>query len=164
MKTIIKIQETGNRKYKKVMVKVFAFSLALLIGSTVTSQNSFETGKSTNAMVQRMDVSMEQPDQDSALLASVHPSIKVNRSLTAIEISSFKIEPTTEKSLEIEGWMTDLRYFGQIAYFADEKEKPLELEEWMTNELNFGPTALTAEKEPAMKVEFWMLSEVFWKK
>ena len=164
MKTIIKIQQTGTRKYKKVMISVFAFSLALLIGSTVSSQNSFEPAKLTNATVQRKAASMEQPHQDSALLASLHPSMNVNRFLTAIEISNFKIEPMTEKSLEIEAWMIDRSNFGPIANFADEKEEPLELEEWMINELNFGTTAMTTEKEPEMQIEYWMLSEVFWRR
>ena len=51
MKPIIKIQETETRKYKKVMINLFGLLLGLVLNSsTVSSQDSFETGKLTNVM------------------------------------------------------------------------------------------------------------------
>lgn len=163
MKTIIKIQETGNRKYKKVMVKVFSLFLGLILNSsTVSSQNSFEMGKLTNAR----DARLEQPHHDATLLVLAHHSVIAHSSPTAVAISSFKIEPMEEKGLEIEGWMTDLSNFGQMVHYADEKEEPLEVKEWMMNELNFSTSAITftVEREPEMQVENWMVSERFWRR
>lgn len=165
MKTIIKNQETGNRKYKKVMVKLFALMLGLvLVTSTVSSQNSFEMGQLINATVQERNVRLEQPHQDTALLASALRSVIVHTSPTVVEISSFKFEPMKEKGLEIEGWMTDISHFGPVVSFGDEKGEPLEMEQWIMNEQNFVNSTITftAEREPKMRVEKWMVSEGFW--
>ena len=72
------------------------------------------------------------------------------------------IDISKEKSMEIESWMLECKYFGQpINCFKEELEKPLEIEDWMVNSRYFGSSSETFHEED-LQIESWMISDHFW--
>lgn len=164
MKTTVKVQETANRKFKRVMVKVFTSVIVLVLTSfTVHSQTLWEPIPQTVA-INTIHLTADAVDENGALLSAAATSFNSHSSTKFPAFSTFKIDPATEEMLAIEPWMTDSRNFEQSISLEVEKESPLKLEEWMTNELNFGTSTLpfAPGMEKPMEVESWMTDEYFW--
>ena len=139
MKTTIKVQKPENKQFTQVMVIVFTAVFGLILTSSA-KDNATLLASANQAFIS-------------------HPSVKANA------FPAFRIETATEKSLEIESWMTDSKFFEPALSYSEEKDNPLKLEEWMTNDLNFGAAEVlfAEETENEMQIESWMTDDYFWR-
>jgi hypothetical protein len=160
MKTTNNVQKTENRNFEKPANKFFAVVASLILISLTVSANGFWKQLLTNNTYGKMAVLMvDQENENKALLAyatSAKSSVEIKHATPA-----FNFEPASEKSLEIENWMTNATYFNsQILNESDAVEKSLEIESWMLDVEKFS-SDVTAE--PALETEAWMMDENFWK-
>ena len=165
MKTTIKIQETGNKKFKQVLIIVVATVIGFaLTNSAVSSQNRWKE-PGTGTTTKKVQMVTSHTNEDTTILASANSVFTAHSKISAPTFSTLIIEPVKEESLEIEGWMTDSNYFGQVTSYPIEKDQPLELEDWMISDLNFSSPSIEfiAEVEKEIEIENWMTDENFWR-
>jgi len=164
METTNNVQKTENKKFKKVLGKVLTGALSFtLISYTLSAQDYLKLLPEDNACP-KITILMAD-DESAAILASANTSFFVHSSEKAISMPICEDETAQEKSLEIESWMTDSKYFGQTARYSEEMDERTVLENWMTDERNFSASAvsLSNDTEEDMKIENWMTDLQLWK-
>lgn len=167
MKTTNNVQKAENKKLRNVMHKTFILLFScILISSSVWAQEVWKPlpGKKTVTKMTKLMVHHE--GDNEALFALASNSFVSYPTKATVTAPIMKIQSDTEKSLEIESWMTETKYFGQTLQCIDEMEQPLRVEKWMTNEPNFSSSqsAIVDASEENLKIESWMTDENFWGK
>ena len=165
MKTTNNVQKTENKRHVILLGKIVAIVLCLILVDI--SASAFGISKyltATNARINTVVPMVSQKNTSNKPLASVALLATNHSGKAKAAAAKFEMEVVTEKSLEIESWMTEERFFvsnllsGQI-----EKEEPLSIENWMVESTNFRSTAFATDHEPALETESWMLDEKIWK-
>ncbi len=90
--------------------------------------------------------------------------IKTARIVSApSETAAFRLEPASDRNLEVEPWMTDDLYFGAYnRIFEVEKDKPLDIELWMVDSQYFAGSP-ESDKDRALQIESWMVDDRYWR-
>lgn len=161
METTNNVRKTGNKKFQKVTISVFAAVLGMMLISFVSSAQGFWIQLSeNNSLIKMSGSTVDKGNGNALLLASASPIFFAN----SVEIKTFRVEKAKEKSLEIESWMIDSKYFGQTNSYVVEQDEPLVVENWMTNERNFSCSSVTIvnETEMEMQIEDWMKEAYLW--
>lgn len=156
MKTQNTKTENRNNRVQKVLLRSAAVILSfVLISFTVSAQGFWKQLLTNNSFAK---VAMLTVEESTANSASVETAVPAES-----EDSNSYFETAVDKTLNVEGWMTDDAYFGAFNnILVPEVEKGLEIEGWMTDESHF--TSQDAQvKDKELKIEAWMTSNKHWK-
>lgn len=140
--------KTKNNVQKAILRSAAVVVSFVLISFTVSAQ-TFWKRLLENTGFSDIAIAMAAPADDKDLN-------ETNASATAAYFFASEAEP----SLELEAWMTDDSRFATNHFNYNEAiETSLDLEEWMMNEMLFQPLT---DKEEAMELESWMISDKTW--
>ena len=87
-----------------------------------------------------------------------------------IDESTWNLSPSEEitiqaehdAELKVEQWMTDAYVWNSATVLEEATELPLQVEAWMTETTNWDNLKVSTEKETALVVENWMISNYNW--
>lgn len=164
MKTTNNAQKTENKKLENPVSKTFAVVLSLVLISLTVSANGFWKQLLVNNTYGKMATLMvDQQKEQEELLAYTAPEAVAHSAEVSATANLSALQTAKEKSLEIEGWMTDETYFVSNGFTnLVETEESLQIEDWMTDNSLFSNAVNDIESEPAMVTEAWMLDTYIW--
>lgn len=146
MKTIE--NNSGNRKQKREQTKKAVILLILILICTALTGQGIWRGSIVG--------------QEEEVIAMLWAGYASAEEVPFTDMSDYMFLDA-EVSLEIESWMTDMKYFNPYAQFLEIAPEPeMEVEEWMLNEEYFVKSYMPEVNEETLKVEGWMVDGKCW--
>jgi len=155
----MKTKNRNNRTKKSFLRGAAVIVSFVLISFTVSAQGFWKQLLINNSFGKMAMLMVEEPEAELMASASETPkSIQSNS-----ESSNFYLEPASDKSLELEDWMTNDFYFGAFNHILDPAvENNLELEDWMKDESHFS-NQFAVDQDKDLKLEAWMTENKYWR-
>lgn len=148
--------ENRNNQVEKVFLRSAAVIISfVLISFTVSAQGFWKQLLTNNSFGKVAMLMVEESEASTTPAESNLPAETEN--------ATFYFEQAVDKTLELEGWMTDDAYFGAFINMAQpEVEQSLEIESWMTEDSYFN-SRFSVDTEDELKLEAWMTNDKYWK-
>ena len=159
MKTINLKNGNRNLQVEKVALRGGAILISvILLSFTVSAQGLWKQLLTYNSFG-KMAMLMVSESEDGTTALSDKAG---TNALPAEKMSLFYDIPASDRSLDLESWMTDDIYFGAYNHLFDVVvDNPLGLEGWMLNDAYFC-SRIRPEADKELELEAWMNDDNYW--